>query len=87
MQELFVDGVPIGLASSLLPRSSWLRAGPLLHLHLHALGERRWATRDAAVRGVDHRSSPRAALALADSLERAIEGVRWSSRSTLAIVL
>lgn len=81
MQQLFVDGVPIGLVSSLLPRSSWLCAGPLLHFHLHALGERRWATRDDTVRGVDHRSSPRAALALTDSLERAIEGVRWSSRS------
>jgi hypothetical protein len=81
MQQLFVDGMPIGLASGLLPRSSWLRAGPLLHVHLHALGERRWAASNDAVRSLDRpASSPRATLALVDSLERAIEGVRWSPR-------
>jgi hypothetical protein len=82
MQQIFVDGVPIGLASGLLPRSSWLRAGPLLHLHLHAVGERRWAASNGRAPGLDQRSSsPRAALALVDSLERAIDGVRWSPRS------
>ena len=82
IQQLFVDGVPIGLASGLLPRSSWLRAGPLLHVHLHALGERRWAASNDGADGVDHRSSsPRAALALVDSLERAIDGLRWSPKS------
>lgn len=44
----FVDGVPLDLASTLLPRTSYLRAGPLLHLHLHARAESAWGRKETA---------------------------------------
>lgn len=42
-----LDGIPLDLASRLLPRSTWLRPALLLHLHMHAQGIRRHAGRSA----------------------------------------
>jgi len=36
-----LDGIPLDLASSMLPRRSWLRAGLAIHLHTHAKAEQR----------------------------------------------
>jgi hypothetical protein len=38
----YIDGVPLDLASSLLPRTSWLNYGLLAHVHLHALSQKRY---------------------------------------------
>lgn len=93
---VFIDGVPLPLASRLLPRASWLRPGPLFHIHLHARAEARWSTRTpqssapaSAPAASGHAaplptSSSRSAMALVDSLRRAIEGVRWRSHSAWA---
>ena len=35
LAQLHVDGIPLDLASRLLPWSTWLRPGLLMHLHLH----------------------------------------------------
>jgi ribosomal protein L11 methylase PrmA len=73
------------MASRLLPRSSWLRPGPLFHIHLHARAEAKWA--DAAAPAAPSKSAPvdakqtRSIEAIVDSLRRAVEGVRWSARS------
>ena len=36
MQAVHLDGIPLDLASRLLPGRTWLRLSPLLHVHLHA---------------------------------------------------
>lgn len=71
-----LDGIPLDLASRLLPRRTWLRPGPLLHVHLHARGERRFA-RSPGVTPTPR--SPRtmsrdALLAFVSSLENAVHG-------------
>lgn len=38
-----IGGIPLDLASRLLPRWTWLQPNPLLHLHLHAAMERRYS--------------------------------------------
>ena len=45
------DGVPLDLASRLLPPRTWLRPAALLHVHLHARAERRWAGTPRATAG------------------------------------
>lgn len=93
LSQVFIDGVPLALASRLLPASTWLRPGPLMHLHLHAKAEatfsRPVAGSDAPVPGgpADARSAKAAPatgrhrrqppLPLVESLERAIEAVTW----------
>lgn len=39
----YIDGIPLDLASSLLPRSSWLNIGLLIHLHIHALTQKKYS--------------------------------------------
>ena len=40
-----LEGIPLDLGSRLLPLRTWLRPGLLLHVHLHALAQRRYADR------------------------------------------
>jgi hypothetical protein len=39
----YLDGLPLDLASRLLPRRTWLRFSLFAHLHLHARAQTRWA--------------------------------------------
>ena len=68
-----LDGLPLDLASRLLPRSTWLRFGLLTHLHLHARSQAFYADRPAPTRRVA--VSRTALLALLDSLRRSVRGL------------
>lgn len=73
-----IDGVPLDLAARLLPGSTRLRPGLLMHLHIHGK-----ATRQAATESVRQaRISKTALLALLDSLRGAVEGLRWEPTGT-----
>ena len=39
----YLDGVPLELGSHLLPRWTWLNPAILLHVHLHAWAQARYA--------------------------------------------
>ena len=41
LSRVWLDGIPLDLASSLLPFRTWLQPVCLMHLHLHAQSERR----------------------------------------------
>ncbi|MDX1501882.1 MAG: class I SAM-dependent methyltransferase [Thermoanaerobaculia bacterium] len=76
-----IDGLPLDLASRLLPRRTWLSPGLLAHLHLHARAQRRWAGEAAPrpQRGMSlhqHR-------ALVDSLRGAVERLTWRPEGTV----
>ena len=69
-----LDGVPLDLASRLLPRSTWLRPSTLFHIHLHsksakAVGEGTSADKKARV-------SKHGLVALVDGLESAVKSLR-----------
>jgi hypothetical protein len=78
--------VPLTLASTLLPRRTWLGAGPLFHIHLHAKAERGLSTRTlaAAARPVTTRPPTQRLEALLDSLERAVSATAWRPRGDWA---
>ncbi len=78
--QSFLDGVPLDLASTLLPKGSWLRAGPLLHVHLHAAAAARLARRTGARPQVA--ASGRGIEGLLDSLDRAVAATRWAPDSS-----
>jgi ribosomal protein L11 methylase PrmA len=73
-----LDGVPLPLASALLPARTWLRFGLLTHVHLHAraqasLGDATKAARRATL-------SRQSLVALVDSLRRTCHGLRHVPR-------
>ena len=78
-----LDGIPLDLASRLLPASTRLRPGLLTHIHLQAAAERRVAnqvpTKGTAQTGT---LSPTASAGILDSLERTVSGLTWRPGKT-----
>jgi hypothetical protein len=71
----FIDGIPLDLASRLLPMRTRLIPSLMIHIHLHAASQRRFAN----VRSVSNRSvNQTAMLGLIDSLQSAIQSLSWS---------
>ena len=64
LSQLYLDGIPLDVASKLLPRRTWFRPGLALHLHLHARMIRKHASRRVSVQKLP----PARLAALADSL-------------------
>ncbi len=85
----YVDGLPLDLTSTLLPRRTWLRFGLASHIHLHARAERRFdRRRDLAPGGGVQRprTAPRMSdirrQALIDSLRSAVGKLHWEPGAT-----
>jgi hypothetical protein len=75
-----IDGVPLDLASRLLPRRTWLRPGFLFHLHLHARAQARYSNtnRQVPARPV----SRHGLLGIIDNLESTVRALRWEPAGT-----
>jgi ribosomal protein L11 methylase PrmA len=77
------DGVPLDLATKLLPRRSRLNFGLLSHLYLHAAAQGRYAGNEdegRAARG--SRIDPVRLRALIDSLRKTVAGLQWEPKDT-----
>jgi hypothetical protein len=78
----YLDGIPLDLGSRLLPRRSWGSTGTLLHLHLHALAQRRYAGRSVGSAARGRSISRKALLALVGNLNDAIRQLSWKPAGT-----
>lgn len=79
----YIDGIPLDLAVSLLPRRSYLNIGLLTHLHLHARAQRRYAGKPApAVSSGSARLGKRSLMNIASNLQRTIERLAWDPETT-----
>ena len=82
LSRLFIDGVPLDLTSTLLPRRSWLSFALATHIHLHARSQRRYAgSSDAEPRRAPELSR-RSLLALLAHLESAVRNLSWRPEGT-----
>jgi hypothetical protein len=84
LQSLFrsyIDGVPLDLASRLLPATSRLHPGLLMHLHLHASAQRR--AKGGPPSGDKARAFSQTALTgIIDSLEGTVKRLEWRAPDT-----
>jgi ribosomal protein L11 methylase PrmA len=80
----FIDGVPLDLASRLLPRRTWARPGLLTHVHLHARSQQKHqaAGRGGAASARAIRVSKTALVALIDGLRRTVAACTLPARRT-----
>lgn len=76
----FIDGVPLDMASCLLPKRTYLRLGVLMHLHLHAKSQVRFSNKVVDVKKSP--ANPKSLLAMAASLRRTVEKIEWKSGDT-----
>ena len=80
--RVYIDGIPLDLASKLLPKSSYLNFPVLSHIHLHAMAQRRYADSVVDKDKTSVGMSKNAFLGLMDSLESGIRGLNWSAGAT-----
>ena len=76
-----IDGIPLDLASALLPRRSRLRPGLLMHLHVHATAQKR-VRGGAASKPRAARMSEHALSGLIDNLEATVRRLKWRTPET-----
>ena len=77
--RVHLDGIPLDLASHLLPATTRLRPGLAMHLHLHGKATNQVATE--SVRKAPSFSKLNS-LAQLDSLKGTVEGLRWEPKGT-----
>ncbi len=75
--RIYIDGVPLDLASRLLPFRTRLNFGLLTHLHLHASAQKRYSDKDIRPQAGGQKVSQTSILALVDNLEATIRKLSW----------
>lgn len=80
--RVYIDGVPLDLASLLLPFRSRLDFGLLTHLHLHARLQKRSADPDARSMDRSGRVTKQAMVGLIESLESTVKKLHWKPAGT-----
>ena len=75
-----IDGISLDLTSRLLPGKTWLNLGILMHIHLHAKSERKYA--DVHVHIKSREVSKNALFGLLDNVTSTIEKMQWQPKGT-----
>jgi hypothetical protein len=78
--RVYIDGVPLDLASELLPSRTRFNFGLLTHIHLHAGAQKRYS--GAEVKSRPATMSKQALTALIDSLDSTVRKLEWKPGGT-----
>ncbi len=82
LMRVYIDGVPLDLASKLLPGKTRWNFGLATHIHLHANAQKRYADQAVGKATVERRMSRMSLLGLLDNLEGTVRGLRWTPAGT-----
>ena len=82
LMTTFIDGIPLDLASRLLPFSTRFNYGLLTHIHLHALAQSRFSNAKASSNRAGASVSKVGLIGLIENLENTIRKLHWSPKST-----
>jgi ribosomal protein L11 methylase PrmA len=77
-----VEGIPLDLGSRLLPRRSWASLSAVLHIHLHAWAQGRYAGTAVNTAAKGKRLSQQSLLTLIKNLSTAIQRLSWKPSGT-----
>jgi hypothetical protein len=78
----YIDGLPLDLASRLLPWRTRFEFGLLTHIHAHAKMQARYAGSEVKSAAAAHPISENAMLGLIESLERTVNRLNWTPSGT-----
>ncbi len=80
--RIYIDGVPLDLASRLLPQRTRFSMGLASHIHLHAAAQRRYADKAITPSQSSRKINKFSFLALMDSLENTTRKLAWKAAGT-----
>ena len=75
--RIHIDGIPLDLASGLLPRRTRMKPALMLHLHAHAKSQKRHAGDDPKAAAKGRTFSMRAFRGILQNLASGIRGLEW----------
>jgi len=78
--RIYIDGIPLDLASSLLPVCTRFRSSLFFHIYLHAKSQKYFT--DKTVNVSSHKMSRLSFLGLIDTMESAIKRLKWQAQGT-----
>lgn len=78
--KIYIDGIPLDLASALLPLRTRLRIPLLSHIHLHAKSQQYFS--DKVVNHGNRKINRLSLLGLIDNLETGIRKLKWKGMNT-----
>ena len=78
--RVYIDGVPLDLASELLPSTTRINFGLLTHIHLHASAQKRYSGAEVKARAAT--MSKQAMTGLIDSLDATVRKLEWKPGGT-----
>ena len=80
--RVYIDGIPLDLASALLPgRTRWI-IGLASHIHLHASAQKRYADVAVSEKRAGRKLSKDALVALIESLQVTVRKLEWNPAGT-----
>lgn len=73
-----IDGIPLPLASKLLPKLSWLNIGILSHIHLHARAQKYITNENQKNKKPRQNISKISLIGIVENLEKIIKKLKWA---------
>ncbi len=83
LSRVHIDGIPIDLASELLPWTTWFRYSLLTHIHLHSSSQKRYANLSGEAKKVQARHISKLGFeALMESIGSCVRSLKWALTDT-----
>jgi hypothetical protein len=82
MMRVYLDGIPLDLASGLLPARTRYNLGLAAHIHLHAASQKRYADKPVDKTQTSRKMSKLSFIGLMDNLESATRKLSWKPTGT-----
>jgi len=83
LSRIHIDGIPLDLASRLLPWFSWFRPWLLFHVHLHARSQKRYADEVVGHENLKAKFGLKSLRGLVDSLRSLVQKLEWKAKDSV----
>lgn len=80
--RIYIDGVPLDLARSLLPFSTHFNFHLLLHIHIHSASQKHYADKPIRKELIKKKVSFRSFMGLIDSLGSCVRRLKWTAKGS-----
>ncbi len=80
--RVYIDGIPLDLASKLLPWKTRVNFGLTAHIHLHASAQKKYADAPDQSREKSARVSKMGLIGLIESLQKTVKSLSWTPKGT-----
>lgn len=82
LTSIFLDGIPVDIAASMLPFKTKLKPKLFFHIFAHATSQKRYSNKKMDASQKNKVFSKRALIGLVDSLEGSIKGMKFNPKGT-----